>query len=159
MVRNSSMFKIGAAGDPVQLVQARETICTETPKVSTDHIQKAVCRNIFFPLSFFKATWSSQICNVRDFTPCQVHQGLRSLNLKRRVVSGKFLALGQLETFSQNKGSSSPCGREPESRQYSQAVLNLWLHNRLFWGYRSLGTRQPAVWGCLSATCKETRAL
>lgn len=99
--------ELGEAGDLVQLVQAQDTLCTETPKASTDHTQKVVCRNTFFS-SFFKATWSSQICNVRDSACCQVHQGLHLLNLKRTVVSGKFLALGQLESFSQNNSSFSP---------------------------------------------------
>lgn len=95
----------------MELVQSQDTICIETQKVSTDHTENVVLQEYFFS-SFFKATWSSQICNVRDSACCQVHQGLHLVNLKRRVVFGKFLSLGQLETFSWNKGSFSPCQRD-----------------------------------------------
>lgn len=98
--------ELGEAGDLVDLVQPQGT---ETPKVSTDHTQEVVCRNTSFFSSFFKATWSSQICNVRDSACCQMHQGLHLLNIKRRMVSGKVLALGQLETSSWNKGGFSRC--------------------------------------------------
>lgn len=113
-VCDSSMFEgVRGSSDLLKLVQAQDTICTDTPNVCIDQTQKAVCRNTSpsSPSPFFKATWRSQILNVRDSGPCQ---GLHLLNLKRRVVSGKFLVLGQLETFSQNKGSFSPCRREPE---------------------------------------------
>lgn len=36
----------------MELVQAQDTIHTETLKVSTDHTQKVICRNICFILIF-----------------------------------------------------------------------------------------------------------
>lgn len=68
----------------------------------------------FFSL-FSKTSWSSQICNVRVSACCQVHQGLHLLKLERRVVSGKFLAVGHSETFSQNKDNFSWCQRSLRS--------------------------------------------
>lgn len=64
--------------------------------------------------SHFSKQHAAEIHNARDSAHCQVLQGLHLQNQKKRVVSGTFLVLGQLGTFSWNKDSFSPCQREPE---------------------------------------------
>jgi len=72
------------------------------------------------------------------------------MSLKRRVVSGKFLALGQLENFSRNESRFSHCQREPEehcaskSHQHSWSVVNLWVCFGVM-SYLSLDPQSRAV--------------
>lgn len=48
------------------------------------------------------------------------------------------------------KGPEENCASK--SHQHSWAVMNLWLCNRLFWGYELLVTGQPTEQGRLSHT-------